>query len=455
MPSTFSPNLRLELPANGEQAGTWGSTTNRNLGTLVESAITGHSTVVVTSANQALTALAGVDDQARKAIITLTTTTTAGFAVYVPPTSKLYVVRNNTAYTATVYASTVIGNTTAAGAGVVIPAGGTMSIWTDGVAVGVQSNLHLGNVVGDVFGNATSATNAENAVNAENALNADTAAAVIDGVYTVGDQTIDGIKTLTSAPVVPDRAFTLAKLQDIAGATVLGRTAAGTGGVEELPIASFAPAAASETVAGVVELANATEAAAGTATDRAISPARLRTAFNATGAAPVFACRAWVNFDGVPLAGTYSQVGTTITVTMFLHGMQTGQVATLDFISGAAVDGSFPVTVTAASTFTVTAAVGATTSGNVVRQAFIRAGGNVGSIKHNGVGDYTVNFDTVMPDANYSVVITAGGTDLNPSANATASWAATYSSGAVRIRTSDNSTDAARDQETVNVAVFR
>lgn len=197
MPSTFSPNLRLELPTNGEQAGTWGSTTNRNLGTLVESAITGHSTVVVTSANQALTALAGVDDQARKAIITLTTTTTAGFAVYVPPTSKLYVVRNNTAYTATVYASTVIGNTTAAGAGVAIPAGRTMSIWTDGVAVGVQSDLHLGNVVGDVFGNATSATNAATATTAANA------AAVTNGVYTVGAQTIEGIKTFSS-PIVGD-----------------------------------------------------------------------------------------------------------------------------------------------------------------------------------------------------------------------------------------------------------
>ena len=40
----------------------------------------------------------------------------------------------------------------------------------------------------------------------------------------------------------------------------------------------------------------------------------------------------------------------------------------------------------------------------------IRASGNVSSITDNGVGDYTVNFTTAMPDANYSVTGTSGGT---------------------------------------------
>ena len=35
----------------------------------------------------------------------------------------------------------------------------------------------------------------------------------------------------------------------------------------------------------------------------------------------------------------------------------------------------------------------------------IRGSGNVSSITDNGVGDYTVNFTTAMPDANYSVVL--------------------------------------------------
>ena len=75
-----------------------------------------------------------------------------------------------------------------------------------------------------------------------------------------------------------------------------------------------------------------------------------RTALNATGDAPIYACRAWVNFNG------------------------TGTVA-------------------------------------------IRASGNVSSITDNGTGDYTVNFTTAMPDANYSTsafaVQQSGFTDLN------------------------------------------
>jgi len=38
----------------------------------------------------------------------------------------------------------------------------------------------------------------------------------------------------------------------------------------------------------------------------------------------------------------------------------------------------------------------------------IRASGNVTSITDNGTGDYTVNFTTAMPDANYSAVGCAG-----------------------------------------------
>lgn len=33
----------------------------------------------------------------------------------------------------------------------------------------------------------------------------------------------------------------------------------------------------------------------------------------------------------------------------------------------------------------------------------IRASGNVSSITDNGTGDYTVNFTTAMPDANYAI----------------------------------------------------
>lgn len=42
----------------------------------------------------------------------------------------------------------------------------------------------------------------------------------------------------------------------------------------------------------------------------------------------------------------------------------------------------------------------------------IRGSGNVSSISDDGTGNYTVNFTTAMPDANYTVTATAGSTTL-------------------------------------------
>jgi hypothetical protein len=174
MPSSYSPDLRIELIATGEQSGTWGITTNSNLGTVIEDAISALASVSVTSANQALTAQNGAVDQARCAAISLTTTTSANFAVYVPPVTKLYVVTNPSGYTATVYCSTSIGNTTAAGTGVAIPTGKSVLLRADGTNVVEQLNHVVGafsvggtasaaafsgpltgNVTGNVTGNLT------------------------------------------------------------------------------------------------------------------------------------------------------------------------------------------------------------------------------------------------------------------------------------------------------------
>jgi hypothetical protein len=43
----------------------------------------------------------------------------------------------------------------------------------------------------------------------------------------------------------------------------------------------------------------------------------------------------------------------------------------------------------------------------------IRASGNVSSITDNGTGDYTINFTTAMPDANYCAVASASASDVN------------------------------------------
>jgi hypothetical protein len=146
MPSTYSPDLRIELIANGEKTGTWGTITNDNLGVIIEDAISGLASVSVISANQALTAQNGAVDQARCAAISLTTTTTAPFNVYVPPVTKLYLVTNPSGYTATVFCSTVIGNTTAAGTGVAIPTGKSVLLRADGTNVVEQLNHFVNNM---------------------------------------------------------------------------------------------------------------------------------------------------------------------------------------------------------------------------------------------------------------------------------------------------------------------
>ena len=64
--------------------------------------------------------------------------------------------------------------------------------------------------------------------------------------------------------------------------------------------------------------------------------------------------------------GTYSQTGTTVTITITNHGLALGDVLTIDYTTGGATDGEFViVTAPSVNTFTVTAASSASNSGNV------------------------------------------------------------------------------------------
>ena len=199
MPSTYSPDLRIELIANGEQSGTWGSTTNTNLGTLIEDAIAGAASVTTASASQALTAANGSADQARCAAVILDTSSGGNYNVYVPPVTKLYVVKNtNGSFTATVYASTVLGNTTAAGAGVTIPAGKSVLLrvdTTNSPTINVVEQLDY--VVGNfgVGGNTTLTGNL--AANGVSTINSATLGAVQTATISVASP---ALITVASAP---------------------------------------------------------------------------------------------------------------------------------------------------------------------------------------------------------------------------------------------------------------
>jgi hypothetical protein len=136
MSSTYSPNLRIELIGSGDQAGAWGATTNSNLAFVLDTAIAGYQAVTVSSTAQALTYVNGPSstanlNQSVYAILKFNSAAAAS-AIYAPPVSKQYIIWNNSSFTITIYNSTVIGNTTAAGAGIAIAAGDKIMVWSDG-----------------------------------------------------------------------------------------------------------------------------------------------------------------------------------------------------------------------------------------------------------------------------------------------------------------------------------
>jgi len=136
MSSTYSSSLRVELIGNGDQAGTWGSTTDNNFAYIFDAAIAGYQAVTISSAAQALTYVNGPTssaalNQSVYAILKLNGAA-ATSAIYAPPVSKQYIIWNNSSYTITIYNSTVIGNTTAAGTGIAIAAGDKIMVWSDG-----------------------------------------------------------------------------------------------------------------------------------------------------------------------------------------------------------------------------------------------------------------------------------------------------------------------------------
>lgn len=97
MSSTYSTNLAIELIGTGDQAGNWGSTTNTNLGTLIEQAISGYVTqAVATGTDTVITIPNGATGVARNMFIELTGTGGASTNLVVPVNKKLYFIYNNT-----------------------------------------------------------------------------------------------------------------------------------------------------------------------------------------------------------------------------------------------------------------------------------------------------------------------------------------------------------------------
>ena len=148
---------------------------------------------------------------------------------------------------------------------------------------------------------------------------------------------------------------------------------------------------ATESVIGASKIATTAIAQAGTNDTDIITAKKLRDALNATGNAPVYACRAWVNFNG---EGVVSVI----------------------------------------------------------------ASGNVSSVTDNGVGDYTLNFATSMPNANYSISSSSTEySDASPipvSLRMSGTTPLLKTTAAVRVSTRSSFNSTLRDINSISVQVF-
>jgi hypothetical protein len=141
MASTYSTNLKIQLMTTGENTGTWGNVTNVNLGTALEEAIVGSTSVAFNGADVTLTLTnSNATQTARNIRLVLTGTSGGARQLVVPALEKTFIIKNELADTCTVLVS---GQT-----GVAVPAGKTMWLYNDGTDVKdvttYLSNLALG-----------------------------------------------------------------------------------------------------------------------------------------------------------------------------------------------------------------------------------------------------------------------------------------------------------------------
>jgi hypothetical protein len=247
---------------DGDQSGLWGQTTNTNLGTLVEQAVTGVVSITMSDANYTLTSFNGVADEARNAVLVVTGTNAAVRDLIPPVQEKLYTIVNNTTGG---FAIRVIGTS---GTGVNIPNGTTCFVYCDGTNFvnglsGTSGNFTI-NGTGTVAN--LIATSNVTAINVTASANISSANATFSGTVTVPTVANTSNTTIAASTAFVNAAVTTvsASLGTIASqnannVTITGGTITG---ITDLTVADGGTGASTFTANSVV-LGNGTSSLAG------------------------------------------------------------------------------------------------------------------------------------------------------------------------------------------------
>ncbi len=129
MASTYTSNLGVEKIGAGEQAGTWGTTTNNNLD-ILDRAINGVGAITLSGTSHTLTTSDGTLSDGGFKVLVLGGSPSGTNTITISPNDqdKVYIVQNGTSQTATF--------TQGSGGNVSVPAGSKKIIFADGAGSG-------------------------------------------------------------------------------------------------------------------------------------------------------------------------------------------------------------------------------------------------------------------------------------------------------------------------------
>jgi hypothetical protein len=157
MPSTYTVNSGIELPANGEQSSTWGTTVNDNMN-IIDRLVNGVGSISLSGTTHTLTTTDGTVSDGQYKVLVLGGSPSGTNTITVSPNNgqHIYIVKNGTGQTATF--------TQGSGANVSVLANTTKIIYCDGAGSGaavvdITDSLDLGSLI--LAGTTVTATGAE------------------------------------------------------------------------------------------------------------------------------------------------------------------------------------------------------------------------------------------------------------------------------------------------------